>query len=60
VNNGAAIMVTDTFSLEEAIFELLKSPVRWELMERSVEYLAKPDSTRNICDMVMKLAKGEI
>lgn len=60
VNNGAAIMVTDTFSLEEAIFELLKSPVRWELMEKSVEYLAKPDSTRNICDMVMKLAKGEI
>ena len=60
VNNGAAIMVTDTFSLEEAIFELLKSPVRWELMEKSVEYLAKPDSTKNICDMVMKLAKGEV
>lgn len=59
VNNGAAIMVTDTFPLDEAIFQLLKSPVRRELMEKSVEYLAKPDSTKNICDMVMKLAKGE-
>lgn len=59
VNNGAAIMVTDTFKLDEAIFELLKSPVRKELMEKSVEYLAKPDSTKDICDMVMKLAKGE-
>lgn len=59
VNNGAAVMVTDTFQLEEALYEMLKSPVRMELMQKSVEYLGKPESTKDICDFIMKLARGE-
>lgn len=59
VNNGAAIMVTDTFSLDEALFELLKSPWRLELLKKSVEQLAKPDSTRDVCEFIIKLAEGE-
>lgn len=59
VNNGAAIMVTDTFPLDEALFEMLESPVRMELFEKSVEVLAKPDATKNVCELAMKLAKGE-
>lgn len=58
VNNGAAIMVTDTFGLDEALFELLKSPWRLELLKKSVEYLGKPDSTYNVCEFILKLMKG--
>lgn len=58
VNNGAAIMVTDTFPLEEALFELLKSPCRIKLLEESVKYLGKPDSTRDVCEFIIKLAEN--
>ena len=59
VNNGAAIMVTDTFPLEEALYELMANPAREELFEKSVEFLAKPDATRDLCEFVIKLAGGE-
>ena len=59
VNNGAAIMVTETFPLEEALFELLKSPCRIKLLEESVKYLGKPNSTRDVCDFIIKLAEGQ-
>lgn len=57
VNNGAAIMVTDTFPLDEALYEMLASPVRMDLLKKSVEFLGKPDSTKNVCDFVIKLAE---
>lgn len=59
VNNGAAIMVTDTFGLDEALFELLKSPWRLDLLKQSTSYLGKPDSTHDVCEFVLKLIKGE-
>ncbi len=59
VNNGAAIMVTDTFTLDEALFEMMESPVRMDLLRKSVEILGKPDATKDVCELVMKLAKGE-
>ena len=55
VNNGAAIMVTETFGIDEALFEILKNPWRLELLRSSVAHLGKPDSTRNLCDFVIKL-----
>lgn len=56
VNNGAAIMVTETFPLEEALFELLKSPCRLSLLEESVKYLGKPDSTKDVCEFIISLS----
>ena len=59
VNNGAAIMVTETFGLDEALFEVLTSSWRLGLLRKSVENLGKPDSTHNVCEFVIKLAGGE-
>ncbi|MDD6213803.1 MAG: glycosyltransferase [Firmicutes bacterium] len=55
VNNGAAIMVTETFGIDEALFEILKNPWRLELLRSSVAHLGKPDSTRDLCDFIIKL-----
>ena len=58
VNNGAAVMVTETFPIDEAFYELLKYPWRLEMLSKSVQYLGKPDSTerlgRFINDLVCK------
>lgn len=45
VNSGAAVMVTNTFSIDEALYELLNNPWRMELLEKSVEHLSHPNST---------------
>lgn len=55
VNNGAAIMVTDTFSLEEALFQLTKNPKRLPLLRESIGLLSKPDSTKHLCDFIIDL-----
>ena len=60
VNNGAAIMVTDTFTLDEALYQMMKSPCRLELLQKSVEYLGKPESTKDVCEFVLGLMEGNV
>ncbi len=57
VNNGAAIMVTETFGIDEALFEILKNPWRLELLKSSVQHLGKPNSTRDLCEFIMEMVK---
>ncbi|MDD6734926.1 MAG: glycosyltransferase [Clostridiales bacterium] len=57
VNNGAAIMVTETFGLDEALFEILDSPWRLELLKESVMHLGKPNSTRDLCEYIFEHVK---
>ncbi len=54
VNSGAAIMVTDTFPVDEALYEIMNNPWRLELLEKSVEQIGKPNSTKEVCDFVLK------
>lgn len=56
VNNGAAILVTKTFSLSEALFQILNNSWRLDCLRISVEHLGKPDATKNLCDFVIRLA----
>ena len=57
VNNGAAVMVTETFPLDEALFHVMKNPWRLELLEKSVSELGKPNSTREVCEFIIKLTE---
>lgn len=57
VNNGAAVMVTETFPIDEALYELLKYPWRLKLLEESVRNLGKPDSTEKLADFIENLLK---
>ena len=62
VNCGAVIMVNKRFSISEAIYQVLKSPVRVELMKKSVERIGKPFAAQNlyrfVCDNVIKSHDG--
>ena len=52
-NCGAAIRVTEQFSVSEAVYYLLSNPGRLELMERSIEMISRPDATKHICDEIV-------
>ena len=57
VNSGAAVMATETFPIDEAIYELMNNPWRLELLEKSVEHIGKPNSTQKLCEFILDLIK---
>lgn len=59
VNNGVAIMVTKTFNLSEALFQILNNPWRIKLLETGVTHLGKPNSTKDLCEFVIRLVNKD-
>ncbi len=57
VNNGVAVMVSEVFPIDEALYELLKYPWRLKMIEESVHYLGKPDATDRLAEFIEKLLK---
>ena len=60
VNSGAAIMATETFPVDEALYEITNNPWRLDLLRQSVEHLGKPDSTKNLCEFILKLEEKNL
>lgn len=60
VNNGAAIMVNSTYTISEALHQLLNCPWREELLRKSVSCLGKPNAAADLYEFADKnlLAKG--
>ena len=54
VNSGAAVIATDTFPVDEALYEIMNNPWRMELLKQSVEHIGKPNSTKDVCDFILK------
>lgn len=54
VNNGAAIMVNNTYSVSEAIHQLLSCDWRLPLMRESVKHLGKPNAAADLYEFVSK------
>lgn len=54
MNCGAAIRVTENFSVSEAVFYLFSKPERLALMERALELVAHPDAAERICDVLFE------
>lgn len=58
VNSGAAVMVTDTFGVDEALYQIVNNQWRLELLKMSVERIGKPDSTKKLCDFIFEALKS--
>lgn len=52
VNCGAAIMASETFPVDEAIYEILKCPWRLELLTESIKHLAKPTAAEQCAEFI--------
>lgn len=53
LNSGVACAVSATYPLEEAIYNLFKSPQRIEHMVEGMKLIRRPNSTRDICDFIL-------
>lgn len=59
-NNGVAMAVTSTLPLDEVMYHLLSDPRRIEIMRESIKLIAKPESTKNICEFAKNLAENSV
>jgi len=57
LNQGAAMAVSETFPLDEAIWQLLSSPRRIALMREAIEQIRRPNATENICSFIRELGE---
>ncbi|MCH5185873.1 MAG: glycosyltransferase [Oscillospiraceae bacterium] len=53
VNNGAAMMVTETFPVDEALYSLTESNRRRDILIKCAEYLGKPNAAENLCNFII-------
>lgn len=56
-NNGAAMAVSSTSPLDEVVYQMLANPNRTKVMRDAISMIAKPNSTRDICEFVKSLAR---
>ena len=59
-NNGVAMAVTHTLPLDEVIYHLFSNPRRLEIMRESISLIAKPNSTRDICEFSKNIAENGV
>ena len=57
-NNGVAMAVTATTPLDEVIYQLIANPKRVEVMQDAIDLIAKPNSTRDICELAKALCEN--
>ena len=55
LNAGAAMLVTETFTLDDAVRAVIDFPERRRLMRESIALIRKPDSTADLCEFIKKL-----
>lgn len=57
LNNGLAINSTETFPVDEAIYQLFMYPEKLTNMIENIKLIGKPHATRDLCNFIMKLKK---
>ncbi len=55
LNAGAALKISDTFSLSDAIYQLFLNEERLDILYRAIRFLGKPNSTRSLVEFIMSL-----
>ncbi len=56
VNNGAAMYTSETYPIDEAVYQLLGSKWRVALIKRAMKEIGKPNSTIDLGNFVIELA----
>ncbi len=60
LNNGAALAPSRTFSLEEALWSLLKADKKMDVMRDNIEMLRRPNATADACEFAIKLGNERL
>ncbi len=59
LNNGAALLTTPTFPIDEALYQLFSNKTRLKNLQEVVSVLGKPHATKSLVDFCFKLVEGK-
>jgi len=59
LNNGLALYATETFPVDEAVYNLFSHPHRVETIRNAIDVLGKCHGTTELCDFVMQWYEGK-
>ena len=57
LNNGMAQLVTSTYKVDEAIYQLFNNEWKAENLHEGIKYIGKPYATRDLCEFISGLEK---
>lgn len=60
LNSGVGIRVTDVKDIERTLYQLLGNPLRLRQVKEMSEYLSKPNSTKDIVNLLFRLSKSNL
>ena len=55
LNNGIAMEISETFDVDEAVYQMIHYPFKAEQMIRSAEHFAKPNAVRDLGEFLLTL-----
>lgn len=58
LNAGAAMAVTKTYPIDEAIYQVFNEPKRIEQMRAAIDVIRRPDSAKTLCKIVIDKYKA--
>ena len=59
LNTGAAMKISKAFPIDDALYQLFLNDGRGKILDRSIQSLRKPDSTRDQADFVVDLIQNQ-
>lgn len=59
LNAGAAIKISETYPIDEAVYQLFYSDQRRLLLDQTVTMLGKPNATKDLAEFVLSICGGE-
>ena len=59
LNNGAAFKISNTFPIDEALYQMFSNETRLRNMREVVKFLGKPNATQDFVEFVKKHGKEE-
>lgn len=60
LNNGLAQYITDTYPVDEAVYQLLTSEFLMENQKKAMELVAKPNATRDLCEFILEVGNEHL
>jgi len=55
LNNGAAVKISSTYPVDEAMYQLLTNPKRREALDEMIDVIRKPNSTRDFAEFLSEV-----
>ena len=59
LNNGLAMSVTKTLTIDEVLYQLFLYPEKLPRMESNARFVGKPNATKDLCDFIMNIKENK-